>query len=87
MSQQEACASSLLDEFPRASHSFKRNAAGLTVGHGPHILRHTHASDLLSNGVPVHVAASRIGERAETLLRAYAHLLPRSAEVAASSPL
>jgi integrase len=46
-------------------------------------LRHTHATDLLTNGVPVHVVAARIGERAETLLHVYAHLLPRSDEEAA----
>jgi integrase len=48
-----------------------------------HTLRHTHATDLLSNGVPVHVAAARIGDRAETILRVYAHLLPQSDEQAA----
>ena len=48
-----------------------------------HTLRHTHATDLLSNGVPVHVAAARIGDRAETILKVYAHLLPQSDEQAA----
>jgi integrase len=59
-----------------------RKAAGIPVG-TLHTLRHTHTTDLLSNGVPVHVAAARIGDRAETLLKVYAHLLPQSDEQAA----
>jgi integrase len=43
-----------------------------------HILRHTHATLALSNGVPVHVVAARIGDRPEAVLRVYAHLLPQS---------
>jgi integrase len=43
-----------------------------------HVLRHTHATLALTNGVPVHVAAARIGDRPETVLRVYAHLLPQS---------
>jgi integrase len=43
-----------------------------------HILRHTHATLALTKGVPLHVLAARIGDRAETVLANYAHLLPTS---------
>jgi integrase len=52
-------------------------AAGVLTG-TLHILRHTHATLALTNGVPLHVGAARIGDRPETLLTAYAHLLPHS---------
>ncbi len=55
----------------------ERAAAGLLAG-TLHILRHTHATLALTNGVPVHVVAARIGDRPETVLRVYAHLLPQS---------
>jgi integrase len=55
----------------------ERTAAGLLAG-TLHILRHTHATLALTNGVPVHVVAARIGDRPETVLRVYAHLLPQS---------
>lgn len=32
----------------------------------------------LTNGVPLHVVAARLGDRPETMLRTYAHLLPQS---------
>lgn len=54
-----------------------RKAAGVTTG-SLHILRHTHATLALTNGVPLHVLAARIGDRAETVLANYAHLLPTS---------
>jgi integrase len=59
-----------------------RKAAGLTTG-TLHILRHTHATLALTNGVPLHVVASRLGDRPETILRTYAHLLPSSDSEAA----
>ena len=43
-----------------------------------HVLRHTHSTLALTNGVSVHVVAARIGDRPETVLRVYAHLLPTS---------
>jgi hypothetical protein len=52
-----------------------RKAAGLTSG-SLHVLRHTHATLALTNGV--HVVAARIGDRPETVLRVYAHLPPQS---------
>lgn len=63
----------------RISEAFERHArqAGL-----PHIrlhgLRHTHATLALTSGVPVHVVAARLGDRPETLLAVYSHLLPTS---------
>jgi integrase len=54
-----------------------RKAAGVTTG-SLHILRHTHATLALTNGVPLHVLAARIGDRAETVLANYAQLLPTS---------
>ena len=61
-----------------------RKAAGIPTG-TLHILRHTAATIALSKGVPLHVVAGRLGDRAETLLAAYAHLLPHSDEVAAET--
>jgi integrase len=63
----------------RLTESFLRHrkAAGLTIG-TLHILRHTHTTHALTSGIPVHVVAARIGDRPETVLRTYAHLLPTS---------
>jgi integrase len=54
-----------------------RTMARITTG-TLHVLRHTHATVLLTGGIPVHVVASRLGDRAETVLSTYAHLLPQS---------
>jgi integrase len=54
-----------------------RKAAGIPAG-TLHLLRHSHTTHALSSGVPVHVVAARIGDRPETVLRTYAHLLPTS---------
>jgi len=59
-----------------------RKAAGLLTG-TLHVLRHTAATLALSEGVPVHIVAARLGDRAETILATYAHLLPQSDELAA----
>ena len=59
-----------------------RKAAGLTVG-TLHILRHTHITHALTHGVPLHVVAARAGDKPETILATYAHLLPTSDEQAA----
>lgn len=48
-----------------------------------HDLRHTHATLLLTAGVPMHVVAARLGHSSRTLLAHYAHLLP-SADTAAA---
>ena len=77
----------------KLTRAFKRHrkAAGVTTG-SLHVLRHTHATPALTNGVPLHVLAARIGDRAETVLANYAHLLPTSdvetaEEVAALVPV
>lgn len=43
-----------------------------------HTLRHTHTTQMLLNGVPVHVVAARLGDTPATILKTYAHLLPTS---------
>jgi integrase len=60
-----------------------RKAAGLMSG-SLHRLRHTHATHLLTSGTPLHVAAARLGDAPNTILRVYAHLLPTSDEEAAN---
>jgi integrase len=49
-----------------------------------HLLRQTHATIALTNGVPVHVAAARLGDAPRTILDTYAHLLPQSDEAVAT---
>jgi integrase len=61
-----------------------RRAAGLPVG-TLHVLRHTAATLGLTNGVPVHVVAARLGDNANTVLATYAHLLPQSDQLAAET--
>jgi integrase len=48
-----------------------------------HILRHTAATLALTEGVPVHIVAARLGDGRNTVLSTYAHLLPQSDELAA----
>jgi integrase len=59
-----------------------REAAGIPVG-SLHTLRHTAATLMLVNGIPVHVAAARLGDDPRTVLDRYAHLLPQSDSEAA----
>jgi integrase len=59
-----------------------RKAAGLPTG-TLHILRHTAATLALTEGVPVHIVAARLGDDPKTVLSTYAHLLPQSDEQAA----
>ena len=78
----------LTDRFRR-----ERAAAGLPSGHR-HILRHTHIT-LGPSGdptaqppvppVPLHIMAARVGDKPETLLATYAHLLPQPDEQAAAA--
>lgn len=43
-----------------------------------HALRHTHATLLLANGVPLHVVSRRLGHASEAFTaRRYAHVLPQ----------
>lgn len=63
----------------RLTETFQRHRKAASLLSGTlHVLRHTHATLALTNGVPLHVVAARLGDRPETLLRAYAHLLPTS---------
>ncbi len=49
-----------------------------------HDVRHSHATHLLTEGVPVHVVAARLGHSSPVVtLTTYAHLLPTSDERAA----
>jgi integrase len=48
-----------------------------------HVLRHTAATLALTEGVPVHIIAARLGDDPKTVLSTYAHLLPQSDELAA----
>jgi integrase len=59
-----------------------RKAAGIPTG-TLHTLRHTAATLALTAGVPVHIAAARLGDTPQTVLSTYAHLLPQSDELAA----
>jgi integrase len=61
-----------------------RKAAGIPVG-TLHVLRHTHATILLTEGVPLHVVAARLGDDPKTVLSTYAHLLPHSDSGAAET--
>ena len=38
---------------------------------------------MLTNGIPIHVVAARVGDTPTTILNTYAHLLPQSDEIAA----
>jgi integrase len=60
----------------------KRKAAGISTG-TLHVLRHTAATLALTEGIPVHIVAARLGDDPNTVLSTYAHLLPRSDEQAA----
>jgi integrase len=55
----------------------RRKAAKIPVG-SIHVLRHTHATIALTEGIPLHVVAARLGDDPKTVLTTYAHLLPRS---------
>jgi integrase len=64
----------------RVTEAFRahRKAAGIRQGR-LHDLRHSHATHLLTRGVPVHVVAARLGHSSPTItLGIYAHLLPTS---------
>ena len=51
-----------------------------------HDLRHSHASWLLGQGVPIHVVQARLGhESIQTTVDTYSHLLPDAQQMAASA--
>jgi integrase len=60
-----------------------RKAARLRMG-TLHVLRHTAATIALTEGVPLHVVAARIGDDPKAVLATYAHLLPHSDSEAAA---
>lgn len=64
----------------------RRKGAGIPVG-SIHVLRHTAATLALTATppVPLHVVAGRLGDRPETVLATYAHLLPSSDAAAADA--
>lgn len=62
----------------------RRKAAGIPVG-SIHVLRHTSVTLGLEARVPLHVVAARLGDRPETMLATYAHLLPSSDGAAADA--
>ncbi len=62
--------------------SAHRKAAGIPTG-SLHTLRHTAATIALTEGVPVHIVAARLGDAPTEILKTYAHLLPQSDELAA----
>ena len=59
-----------------------RKGARISVG-TMHVMRHTAATIALTEGVPLHVVAARIGDDPKTVLSNYAHLLPHSDSEAA----
>ncbi len=62
----------------RLSRQFHTHRKAAKVYTGTlHTLRHTAATLMLTNGVPIHVAAARLGDKPETILKTYAHLLPQ----------
>ena len=58
-----------------------RKASGLPSG-SLHVLRHTAATLMLLEGIPLNVVAARLGDDPTTVLATYAHLLPQSDELA-----
>jgi integrase len=68
----------------RLTEAFSRHrkAAGIPTG-TLHTLRHTAATLALTDGIPVHIVAARLGDDPKTVLGTYAHLLPQSDAVAA----
>lgn len=58
-----------------------RKAAAISTG-TLHTLRHTVATLALTEGVPVHMVAARLGDDPNTVLSTYAHLLSQSDELA-----
>jgi integrase len=59
--------------------------AGLPSGAMPYVLRHTAASLMAQQGVPVSTAAAALGHDPATYLRTYAHLYPGDLRSAADA--
>ena len=61
-----------------------RKAAGIPTG-TLHTLRHSAATIALTESVPLHIVAARLGDDPKTVLATYAHLLPHSDSMAAET--
>lgn len=55
----------------------KSNVKRITM----HQFRHSHASYLISNDIPINVIAKRLGDTVDVVLNTYAHLFPEKEEV------
>jgi integrase len=66
------------------SYEWRKAIKAAGARHIPlHGLRHTHATILLSAGVPVHIVAARLGHATPVItMTVYAHCLPRAQEAA-----
>lgn len=66
------------------TYEWRKAARAAGARHIPlHGLRHTHATLLLSAGVPVHIVAKRLGHSTPVItMTTYAHVLPRAQEAA-----
>jgi integrase len=55
---------------------FKKATKELGLRNEPlHVLRHAHTTELLRAGISPHVVAQRIGDKVETILKTYAHVV------------
>ncbi len=62
----------------------RSSATGTPTGTA-HTLRHTMATTALTEGVPLHIVAARLGDDPQTTLGVYSHLLPSSDSAAAEA--
>ncbi|HET6497645.1 MAG TPA: tyrosine-type recombinase/integrase [Coriobacteriia bacterium] len=70
------------DQFSAEFHTFARRR-GFAIRF--HDLRHTHASNLLRDGVPVNLVSQRLGHAEPAItLNVYSHVLPGMQEEAAA---
>jgi integrase len=69
---------------------FKQAIKDLGLRNEPvHVLRHTHTTELLRAGISPHIVVQRIGDKVETILKTYAHVVgaddQKSADIFAES--
>jgi integrase len=71
----------------RLTEAFGKLRAAAKIRPGRlHDVRHSHATHLLTRGIPVHIVAARLGHSSPVVtLTTYAHVLPTSDEQAAST--
>ena len=73
--------------YPTSAYSIFRTIAK-RAGLSPepfHLLRHTHATELLRAGMPPYQVAQRLGDEVATVLNTYAHAKPEDDQVLADS--